>query len=167
MSLVSGLIAALGPFSTLATMAAALVTFLTGAIALGRSLTEYRLQGAQKRADLVLKRNADFMNNSVFARVRASLESLQQEPGVITFEEKRQFMTFLEEIALLSNTKLISKELTYYMFGYYAAITLHRYWFWQDFVDRERDWPVFMAFAREMDMRRKANNKPDMAAMKF
>lgn len=73
-------------------------------------------------------------------------------------DEKRNFLGFFEEIALLSNSGLIRKEVAHYMFGYYAIRCWQSKNFWYNM---ERDSPYWFLFRKfAIDMQEIEKNMP-------
>jgi hypothetical protein len=70
-----------------------------------------------------------------------------------SFEEKRAYLTFFEEIAILKNSKLLNSDLCYYMFGYYSILCYESNNFWSNINKDEVFWNVFLTFAEEMKIR--------------
>lgn len=83
-------------------------------------LQQYRLQGQQKRATFFLGTRRKFEQNLEFKTISNLLEHDDPKLKDLSFEEKRDFLTFFEEIALMMHSSLIRKEVAHYMFGYYA-----------------------------------------------
>ncbi|MDR2595509.1 MAG: hypothetical protein LBC87_12125 [Fibromonadaceae bacterium] len=91
----------------------ALLTFLRG-------IYEYGKQGCQKRAELFNTMRIKFKEKYIFKKIGDLLDTDDEELKDIPFADKRDFLGFFEEIALMMNSGLISKEVANYMFGYYA-----------------------------------------------
>ncbi|MFA7241717.1 MAG: hypothetical protein WC091_16520 [Sulfuricellaceae bacterium] len=124
-----------------------------------KGFSEYRLQGVQKRADFFFKKQSEFFANKSFGEIRSLLENDNPELAFISFEEKRAYLTFFEEIALLKNSRLINEDVAFYMFGYYAIKCYESENFWFDVVNKEIYWSVFLAFAATMQKHLRANYK--------
>lgn len=118
----------------------ALVTFLTGVM-------EYARQGHHRRAEHFLQMRRRFLETPEF---RLILEYLQREnPKLddVSIQDKRNFVGFLEEVALMVNSGLIRLEVARYMFGYYVHLVRNSDRFWQN-LDRDSEyWTVFREFA--------------------
>jgi len=129
----------------------AVFTFIKGII-------EYTKQGSQKRAEHFYIMRKKLKENDVFKNMCALLEKDNEELLDVKFADKRDFLGFFEEIALMMNSKIIRKEVAHYMFGYYAI----RCWkygddFWKsnecdnEFKKRDPYWILFREFAQEME----------------
>lgn len=118
-----------------------------------KGFTEFVLQGTQKRADMFLKKQGEYFGNKSFNDIRALLEFDDPKLQGLGFEEKRAYLTFFEEIAVLKNSGLISADLAYYMFGYYASKCLESQNFWSNINKQDIFWNVFLRFATEMQSR--------------
>lgn len=122
----------------------ALTTFLTGVL-------EYVRQGHQHRAQNFVQMRRRFLETPEYRRILDQLAidspTLKEE----SVQEKRNFVGFLEEVALMVNSRLIKREVAHYMFGYYVVLTSKSENFWHG-LDRESQyWTVFREFAAEMD----------------
>lgn len=129
---------------------AAIGAVVGGLWTLVRWVTEFRLQGAQKRADLFRKMRAEFYGNANFNEIRRQLE--RDDPALATrdLEHKRAYLVFFEEIALLRNSGLLDDDLARYMFGYYAVKCLRSEHFWVRLRKSRKFWGVFISFAETM-----------------
>lgn len=124
-----------------------------GAIALVtlvRSLVEYTKRGAQDRAARFEELRIRFKSDPMFRKICDLLESDSPELRKVPFKEKRDFIGFFEEIALIVNTGLMKKAVAHYMFGYYALRCWDSQNFWSD-VNRDSPyWALFEHFTRQM-----------------
>lgn len=109
---------------------AAIVGLIAAIWGLYKGIAEYILQGKQKRAEMFLKKQGEYFSNESFNEIRGLLESDEFILREISFERRRAYLTFFEEIAVLKNSRLISEDLTYYMFGYYAVKCFESENFW-------------------------------------
>lgn len=124
-----------------------------------KGVVEFNLQGKQKRAEIFLKKQGEFFGNTDFNEMRALLEFDSEELRARSFEQKRAYLTFFEEIAILKNSGLINVDLAYYMFGYYATKCLESQNFWSNINKADVFWNVFTRFATEMQRRLRENNE--------
>ena len=124
-----------------------------------KGFVEFALQGKQKRAEMFLKKQGEFFGNKSFTIIRRLLEKDDPELKNTEFEEKRAYLTFFEEIALLKNSGLINGDLTYYMFGYYATKCFESENFWSNLNKKDLFWNVFLRFAEEMQSRLRSNKE--------
>jgi hypothetical protein len=99
-------------------------------------LKQYRLQGEQKRAEFFIEMRRKLKENPMFKNICDLIETNDPKLQNIPFKEKRDFLGFFEEIALMMNSGLIQKEVAHYMFGYYAIRCWENENFW---VEVERD----------------------------
>lgn len=111
------------------------------------------MQGKQKRAEIFLKKQGEYFGNKSFSEIRGLLEKDDPQLQDIGFEEKRAYLTFFEEIAVLKNSQLVNGDLAYYMFGYYAIKCLESENFWPNINKQDIFWNVFFHFATEMQTR--------------
>lgn len=120
---------------------------------------EFSLQGKQKRAEIFLMKQGEYFGNKSFNEIRGLLEKDDPKLKDVGFEEKRAYLTFFEEIAVLKNTRLINGDLAYYMFGYYATKCLESKNFWLGMNKEDVFWNVFLRFATEMQTRLRSNGE--------
>lgn len=120
---------------------------------LWKGVIEFALQGSQKRAEIFLKKQNEYFSNKSFNEIRTLLEDDMDKLKEIPFEEKRSYLTFFEEVAVLRNTGLIKNDLAYYMYGYYATKCLESSNFWININKEKIFWNVFIRFAEEMKYR--------------
>jgi hypothetical protein len=121
----------------------ALTTFLNGVM-------EYARQGAQHRAQQFVQMRRRFMENDTFRELCTMLMTNDPRLRDIPIQDKRNFGGFLEELALMVNSRLIRKEVAHYMFGYYAILCWESENFWHG-IDRESIyWSLFRDFVGEM-----------------
>lgn len=118
-----------------------------------RGIREYSLQGTQKRAEVFLKKQSEYFGNKSFNEMRYLLEQDAVELRDVNFEEKRAYLTFFEEIAILRNSRLINNDVACYMFGYYAVQCAESKNFWSNLTKDIAFWGVFLGFAGEMKAR--------------
>ncbi len=134
---------------------------------LHKSYVEFHLQGKQKRAEMFLKKQGEFFGNKSFNDIRGLLERDNTKLIDIGFEEKRAYLTFFEEIAVLKNSCLIKDDLTYYMFGYYATKCLESDNFWVGLNKEDIFWNIFLRFSQEMQTRLRSNKEVINHAVEF
>jgi hypothetical protein len=132
---------------------AACVGLLAAIWGLYKGFVEYALQGKQKRAEMFIKKQGEYFGNDSFNEIRGMLEFDDSTLKDLSFEKKRAYLTFFEEIAVLKNSQLINGDLAYYMFGYYAVRCLESENFWSNINKHDIFWNVFTRFATEMQTR--------------
>ncbi len=138
---------------------ATFVGLLAALWGLYKGFVEFALQGKQKRAEIFLKKQGEYFGNKSFNEIRGLLEKDDPKLKDTGFEEKRAYLTFFEEIAVLKNTRLINGDLAYYMFGYYATKCLESKNFWSGMNKKDIFWNVFLRFATEMQTRLRSNGE--------
>lgn len=121
----------------------ALITFLSGTV-------EYARQGQQTRAHHFLQMRRRFLETTNHRDILNLLTT--DDPALAAFpvQDRRNLIGFLEEIALMVNSRLIRREVAGYMFGYYALLCARSEHLW-DGLDRDSlYWTVFREFAKDM-----------------
>jgi hypothetical protein len=138
---------------------AAILGVIAAIWGLYKGVIEFSLQGAQKRAEIFLKKQSEYFSNKSFNEIRTLLENDDEKLKEILIEEKRAYLTFFEEVAVLRNTGLIKPDLAYYMYGYYATKCLESANFWSNVNKDKLFWNVFIKFAEEMQSRLRQNKE--------
>jgi hypothetical protein len=137
-------------YSILTNNAIAIISIILAISTAFVGLAQYRLQGKQKRAEFFIELRLKLKKNSIFKNICALIETDSPELEDVAFAEKRDFLGFFEEVALMMNSGLIKKEVAHYMFGYYAINCWDSKNFWGD-VNRDSPyWSVFRNFVKQM-----------------
>jgi len=121
----------------------ALTTFFSG-------MFEYIRQGHQHRASNFVQMRRRFLEDPLFRDLLNLMATDSPALKNTPIQDRRNFVGFLEEVALMVNSGLIKKEVAHYMFGYYVLLTDRCDNFW-DGLDRESQyWAVFRQLALQM-----------------
>jgi hypothetical protein len=88
--------------------------------------------------------------NDIFKNICALIEIDDKEIVNISFADKRDFLGFFEEIAIMTNSKIIRKEVAHYMFAYYAIRCWESKYFWIDVNKNSIYWRLFKEFVMTM-----------------
>jgi hypothetical protein len=129
--------------ATILGVAVAVATFL-------KVILEYGHQGAQKRFEYFVLMRKRFKENPSFTKMCDLLEDDDDSLSGLSFKDKRDFLGFFEEVAIMVFSGLIRKEIALHMFGYYAIDCWKSAHFWANL---DRDSPfvsLFKGFALEM-----------------
>lgn len=131
--------------SPIAVAIAGLWTFIKG-------INEYIRQGAQKRYETVHLLQTQLNEDPTLYKICSLLEqeTPNEELKNLPFPEKRKFLIFFENIALLTNSNLIRKDVSEYMFGYYPAICLTNKDFWFEIPKDKQYWGLFLGYANDV-----------------
>lgn len=141
--------------ATIIGVVVALVTLIKGVV-------EYAHQGAQKRAERFTSMRIRFKEDTSFKEICDLLETDDPRLAQVPFKDKRDFLGFFEEVALMLNSKLIRPAVAHYMFGYYAIRCAESDNFWSD-VNRDTPyWALFNDFVARMKMAEQAFNRHDL-----
>ena len=140
----------------IATLAGAVIAALTFLVSSFLGISEYLIQGVQKRVEhfIALRKNLD--EDEMLRQVVDALddnEDLLDDRKKIPPGNKRYFLAFFEQIALMMNSGLISIEVANYMFGYYAIKCWHTKTFWKNMKQEKNDchWSLFKDFVKQME----------------
>jgi hypothetical protein len=133
------------------------LTFVVGVVTLKRAIVEYNRQNAAKRFEIFQGMNKRF-DDGTFMKIREYLDNDDPELEKFDYTSKHNFVGFFEEIAISVNTKVMSSDVAYYMFGYYAIKCYHSANFWKGAKLLIKDsvyWSLFRQFAAEMEIMEK------------
>ncbi len=125
---------------------AGVVAFVTFAFGLG----EYIKRGRQERAVHFVEMRRRFLETTAF---RDLLEMLHnQDPRLRTspIQDKRNFIGFFEEVALMVNSGLLRKDVAHYMYGHYVILANDSDDFWNQLDRPSVYWTLFRKFATDM-----------------
>lgn len=121
----------------------ALVTFFSGVL-------EYARQGHQQRAQHFVQMRRRFLETPAYREILDLLASDDPRLRDVSIQEKRNFVGFLEEVALMVNSRIIRREVAHYMFGYYVLLCQRSENFWIGLDKQSVYWSLFRRFAHEM-----------------
>lgn len=145
-------------FAIIAGSIIALVTFFSGVV-------EYARQSHLRRAEQFVTMRRRFLETLLFQEILRLLATDDPKLMEIPIQDRRNFGGFLEEVALMVNSRLISREVAHYMFGHYVLLAERSVHFW-DGLDRQGTyWQLFHRFAA--DMRELASSPIDVKKLRF
>ena len=133
----------------------ALSGLLSGAV-------EFIRQGRQHRAENLIQMRRRFLETLEYRQILDMLQSGDPEIATSSIQERRNFVGFLEEVALMVNSKLIRLEVAQYMFGYYVLLVSRSEPFWHNLERGDIYWTLFNRFAEEMARMEKLPSSPKM-----
>ena len=136
-----------------------LTTFFSG-------IFEYIRQGHQHRASNFLQMRRRFLEDPLFRDILNLMATDSPELKNTPIQDRRNFVGFLEEVALMVNSKLIRKEVAHYMFGYYVLLTDRCENFWDGLDRQSQYWSVFRQLAKQMK-ELGGNTEPDPKELRF
>jgi len=137
----------------------ALTTFLSGAL-------EYIRQGHQTRATHFVQMRRRFLEDPMFRQILNKLAMDPESLPDVPIQDRRNFVGFLEEVAVMVNSGLIKPEVAHYMFGYYVLLTEQCEPFWSGLQRESQYWSVFRRFAEEMRLMH-GKELPSPKALRF
>lgn len=122
----------------------ALVTFFTG-------VAEYARQGRYRKTEAFVQMRRRFLENHEFRRILDFAAVDDPLLAKVSIQDRRNLIGFLEEIALMVNSRMIHPQVAYYMFGYYFRIVDRSEHIWAGLDRSSRYWSVFRTFAAEFE----------------
>jgi hypothetical protein len=145
---------------------AACVVAILAVLAFVRGLPEYKKQGSQRRATLLLDMRYRFRKHSAFKCICDALDRkyrkfgetchLDKDDGIwdeVNYGDRWDFINFFEEVALMVNSRLMSDDVAYDMFGYYAISFSEECDSCNDGYDEKRSRSPFIGFVKDDDMK--------------
>jgi hypothetical protein len=132
----------------------AVLTFVVGVVTLIKAIVEYNRQNAAKRFEIFQGMNKRFDDGN-FMKIREYLDNDDPELEKFDYTSKHNFLGFFEELAISVNSKVMSIEVAYYMFGYYAIRCYSSIHFWGGDKMLQKDsvyWSLFRQFANKMQV---------------
>jgi hypothetical protein len=124
-----------------------LITFVTG-------VAQYIRQGHQARATQFVEMRRRFLEDASFRDILNLLASDHPALKDVPIQDRRNFVGFLEEVALMVNSKVLRPEVAHYMFGYYVLLVDGSQHFWEDLDRSSEYWALFRTFASRMKRQR-------------
>lgn len=127
---------------------AIVIGIIISVITLVRDLSETVKQGQHERAEYFLELRQDFRENVHFQHLTEWITENSDTLATMSTEEKAGYAGFFEEIALLTNSDLVSEEVAAYTYGFYVIQCWESKKFWQGM---EQDgWVVLKDFYQRM-----------------
>lgn len=127
--------------------AVTLVTFMTGVV-------QYIRQGRQHRATQFVEMRRRFLEDPSFREILNLLGTNDARLANLPIQDRRNFVGFLEEVALMVNSQVLSARVAHYMFGYYVLLVDGSEPFWEGLDRASEYWSVFRGFAQTMKTQR-------------
>lgn len=122
----------------------ALTTFLVGVM-------EYARQSNQRRAEHFVQLRRRFLETPQFQEILRLLSTDDPRLSHVPVQDRRNFGGFLEEVALMVNSRLIGRDVAHYMFGHYVLLAARSEHFWEGLDRSGTYWKLFHRFASEME----------------
>ncbi len=120
-----------------------LIAFMTGVV-------QYIRQGQQTRAAQFVEMRRRFLEDPSFREILNHLALDDPHLREISIQERRNFVGFMEEVALMVNSGILRPQVAHYMFGYYVLLVDSSTHFWEGLDKTSEYWAVFRAFAETM-----------------
>lgn len=105
-----------------------------------------------KRTEFLLDQHRRLFDDPVLSTVLSYLDADDKQlaqPQM--WNSNRKFLTFIEEMAILIESRLVDPEVAYYMFGYYAIRARDGENFNANINDIEEYWRLFHRFCRNAE----------------
>ena|ERR1700737_4651808 len=131
----------------------ALLALIVGVGTLIKAILEYKRQNAVKRFEIFQSMNKRF-DEDKFTRLRELLDADSPALEASSHTEKHNLLGFFEEIAISVNSKVMSGEVAFYLFGYYVIRCWRSKNFWkgEKMISKESIyWALFRSFALRME----------------
>lgn len=121
----------------------ALITFFFGVL-------EFVRQGRQHNASNFVQMRRRFLETETFRHILNLLATDSPELEDLPIQDRRNFIGFFEEVALMVNSKMIRAEVAHYMFGYSVGLADRSKHLWIDLDRQSIYWTLFRDFAKLM-----------------
>ena len=125
---------------------AAVVTLAVG-------LVEYGKRNEERKAVTFVDMRRRFLENPEFQAILHLLDADDPALAAVPLQRRRNFLGFLEELALLVRSKAIRAEVAHYMFGRYVLLADRSVNLWAGMDRDDPFWTLFRAFAAEQGAR--------------
>jgi hypothetical protein len=124
---------------------------IASVITLTKGIYEYIRQGSEKRSLNFFKLEREFFSNESNILICKLIEDDSPNLLNVSYEDKVKFLGFMEQIALLVNSKLLSLELASYVYGYYVLRCSSSVNFWSNDMDKGSEfWNLFFSFSEKI-----------------
>lgn len=120
-----------------------LITFMAGVI-------QYARQGRHQRAAHFVEMRRRFLEDPNFRDILNFLAADDPRLRETPVQDRRNFVGFMEEVALMVNSKILDARVAHYMFGYYALLADRSEHLWDGLDKGSEYWSVFRRFASQM-----------------
>ena len=125
---------------------------IASALSFSKGIYEYIRQGNEKRALNFFKLEHEFFSNQSNVLICKLIEDDSSDLLIISYEDKVKFLGFMEQIALLVNSKLLSLEVACYVYGYYVLKCNDSVNFWSNNMDKGSEfWNLFFSFLKKIE----------------
>ena len=121
---------------------AALTTFLTG-------LSEYARQANLRRGEAFIAMRRRFLEDPLFRDILNLLDRDDPHLADLPLQDRRNFVGFLEEVAILCESRMIRPEIAHYMFGHYVTLADKSQHLWHGLQKGDRYWTLFRRYAKD------------------
>ncbi len=121
----------------------ALTTFLSGFV-------EYARQNHARRAEQFVLMRRRFLEDPLFREILNYLAMDDDRLCSVSIQDRRNFIGFLEEVALMVNSRMIRADVAMYMFGYYVRLADRSVHLWHELDKESVYWTVFRDYARRL-----------------
>lgn len=131
---------------------AIIISGIVGLIGLFLGLIQYAHFNAIKRAEHFLEMRKRFKDNDTFRTIFALLESNPAALSDIPLKDRMHLVGFLEEVALMTNSRMIRRELAHYFFAYFALKIWRTDEFWNGMDRNSHGWALYRDFVERMSV---------------
>ena len=123
---------------------------IAGLLTVMKGVAEYRRQGKQKRVELYLELENRLLRNPDFQKIRNMINDKDPAVGKLDHKLRSDYAGFFETIALMTNSGLMTKEVSCHMFSWDAIACWENKKFWEDFDTDDQYWGVLRVFVNDM-----------------
>lgn len=126
------------------------VAGIVGFVGLVSGTFEYRRQRRHIRAQHFIDLRRRFLENERFREILDLLASDDPALASQSIQDRRNLVGFLEEVAIMVDSRLIRMDVAHYMFGYYVHLVADSEHFWEGLQPDSEYWTLFRQFVKEL-----------------
>jgi len=123
---------------------------IVGLFTFTTAVLEYVRQGRQTRAQQFIEMERRFRENQDFAEIIELLETDDPRLAQMPVIERRGFLAFFEEVALMVNSRLLRPQVAHYMFAYYLDLCMKSENLWMGIKRDDTFWTLLHDFHRQL-----------------
>lgn len=127
-----------------------IVAGVVGFIGLLSGAVEYRRQRRHIRAQHFIDLRRRFLENDRFRGILDLLASDDPRLANTSVQDRRNLVGFMEEVAIMVDSRLVKLDIAHYMFGYYVLLVANSTHFWEGLNPESEYWTLFRHFVDEL-----------------
>ena len=122
---------------------------IAGLAAFFSGVVEYSRQANLRRGEAFIAMRRRFLEDPLFREILNLLDRDDPRLAELPVQDRRNFVGFLEEVAIMCESKMIRREIAHYMFGRYVGLADASENLWRGLYKDDRYWTLFRRYARD------------------